>query len=368
MSYHFEQYYRCGEKRFYNIFQAFKEQSHTGHFPEYVIDHDLIENLKGFTRPRNIDRKTLQALMVRRLKEIRKKYNKLRLAYTGGTDSYTILKLCVENDIYIDETITHMISIENNLRTNLELVAGLRLAKEHEGKSIGVCTEFHPSTNDLDFVNDPDWYLDEKLVPGTNITNRFFSLPHALGEVLSKNDGGVVLTGFEKPRFLIEDGILKWCTVDCHVGDVMGLTKTIPFFLDKENPELVVSMSYAMLDRLNIQDLLSKDQLIGWNTFGRHKMDELLTHCGFYSTPHVFINHALLGKTNFNLNRKTKRFHNELRKLGHEDFVNKVFKTHDRILALYGDLPHALQTEGQLVKATTRFSQKIPILRHKFAS
>ena len=160
MSYYFDSYYLCGDKKFFNIYQAFQEQKTSGHFPTFVIDNDLIKSIGDFKRPKKCSRHALQDMMIKRLKQIRAKYGKLKLAYGGGTDSYTIVKLCVENDIYIDETVTLMCSLYGNLRTNLEPYAGLKSLKQYQGKQIGKITQIHPTVKDLDFI------IKSQILPG----------------------------------------------------------------------------------------------------------------------------------------------------------------------------------------------------------
>jgi len=366
MKYIFNQHYQCGDKQFHNIFQAFNQQKLTGHFPSFVVDEDLITALQGSKRPSALTPSYIKGLMIKRLKELRRKYNKLKLMYSGGTDSYTILKLCVDNDIYIDETVTQMISMTNNVRTNLEYHAGLRLAKKYEGYLVGKCTELHPTDKDLDFVNDPYWFYDPIMVPGPSLTWRPYSLPKMIRD--AGDDDTIVLVGYEKPRILIENGKPYWVINDASAGEMMGTTNAIPFFHDKENPELAVALTYALLDNLKINGYKS-GTLVGYHHFKKKSTKmKLLDDYGFTATPHNFVNMALLGKEQYNFNRKTKRFYEELRKEGKEDFIEAMFATRDKIIRLYQNLPHALEIDGKSVKAVGRYSQKIPILQDKFGS
>ena len=88
--------------------------------------------------------------MINRLKEIRKNTGKLKLLYTGGTDSFTILKLCIDNDIFVDEIATYMASLTGDPRTNIEYLPGLEYAKKHEKKSIGSINIIDPTIQDME--------------------------------------------------------------------------------------------------------------------------------------------------------------------------------------------------------------------------
>jgi len=366
MSYQFKTYYQCGDKKFHNIFQAFREQKKTKHFPKFVIDQELLSALANITKPKTLDAKYIRGLMISRLKYLRKKYNKLKIAYSGGTDSYTIMRLCVDNDIYIDETITQMSSIRNNLRTNLEYYTGLQLAKKYEGTLIGKCTELHPTDADLEFVNDPEWFYNEKLITGPSIPFRVYSVPNMIEQAIGSEENTIVLMGYEKPSFLVEDGKLYWTQIDSSVGEMMGQQNTIPFFLDKENPELVAALAFAVLEKIDVNQALSKNQLIDFHFTNHKKQIELLDHCGLYKTPHHFINVGLLGKTVFNFNRKSQRFFNELQNNSKQEYINKIYDTHKRISDLYSDLSYGLEFDGNLVKSVGRYSQKLEIDQSKF--
>ena len=97
-------------------------------------------------------------------KNLRKKYNKMRLLYSGGTDSHTILKLCIDNDIHIDETITHMVSYIRTPKLDIEYLNGIKFAKSHCPQSIGTVTIIQPQIEDLNFYFKNDWYKDTDIV------------------------------------------------------------------------------------------------------------------------------------------------------------------------------------------------------------
>ena len=42
MTYYFDQHYKCGDKKFHNIYQAFDEQISSGQFPEYMVDQETL--------------------------------------------------------------------------------------------------------------------------------------------------------------------------------------------------------------------------------------------------------------------------------------------------------------------------------------
>ena len=367
MSYIFNCHYNSGDKKFHNIHQAFNEQKCSGHFTSFTVDAQLIEALNHCGKPQHLTPDYIKKLMITRLKTLRKKYRKMKLLYSGGTDSYTILKLCVENDIYVDETITQMISMNNDIRTNLEYIPGLRSAKKYEGKMIGKITELHPTDQDLEFVNDPYWFCDPYMAPGSSVPWRPYSLPKMVDIAKDGDNDTIVLAGYEKPRILIENNKPHWVILDSDCGEMMGTTNTVPFFSDKENPELAVALSYVMLKHIDIRGYKS-GTLLGFQNLETSVKKKLLPAYGFSVLPNNFINMALLGKTPYNFNRKTAGFYKELKRNGKDHFIDKMFETRKRIISLYKDVPHAIEVNGLMVKTVGRYSKKIQILQDKFSS
>ena len=369
MKYFFDQHYKCGDAQFYNIFQAFEEQKKTKHLPLYYIDADFIKNLQNTKRPKNLSPKYLQTLMINRLKDIRKKTKKLKLLYTGGTDSHTILRLCIENDIYLDEVATHLVSITNDIKTDIEYIPGLRYAEKFEKTIIGKVNKIHPTLDDMiRKLESDDWYMDPHLLPGRYIHLRPYSLSVIIKENLALDDDTIVLLGDDKPSFKIENGTIFWTRPDTGYAEAMGIKQTIPFFFDKDNTELTVGMSYAFLDCFQSEDL-KKDQFIEAQSIKDRKFKQKVLHnIGLYSTGRGFLDNHLLGKKDFLGNIKTRRFLKELEASSRPDLVERLFSVYDRVYNKYKHLPYAMEKHGKYCSVVGRYSQKVPILQDKFGS
>ena len=77
--YNFNLYYQCGEDKFHNIFQAFEHQKKTGHFPKFVLDEELVQNISQRKKPKDVSPYAIRRLIVNRLKDLRRKYKKLKM-------------------------------------------------------------------------------------------------------------------------------------------------------------------------------------------------------------------------------------------------------------------------------------------------
>ena len=147
---------------------------------------------------------------------------------------------------------------------------------------------------------------------------------------------------------------------------MMGSPNNIPLFLDKDNPELVVSMAYAALDQIRKFNIQPRGKQLKFTTRDPNVRKHYLKGIGLHPTPYNFINMHLLGKVDYNDNRKTARFFEELKKHGRADYIEKMYDTHKRVKELYGGLPYALESKGNLVKSVLRQCQRIEILPNTF--
>jgi len=356
---YFPQHYLCGEKKFTNLFQAFDHQKLTGHFPLYEMDHDLINSLKHIKRPKNLSTKYIRELIIHGLIQLRKNKNKLRLCLGGGTDSWTILDICIDNDIYIDEVVTGLVSLQGDVRADLEYLPAVKHAKKYEGKQIGVVKSPRPTLKDLGYVDVPEWYKQTRgrIMPCRPFFTQWY-------DKQLTDPGWTNITGWSKPSFKVQDGKIFLCHLDGLMGEWMGID-FVPLWLDKNNPELHVAMSYMMLDHIPKQ-MLSKDNFVQIDTLKDPKLENKILRALGMETPRAWLNLHFLGKKPYDQNTKTKYFNKELHRLGLEAFLQKYMQSMLEVHQQYKDLPHAIEKSGNFVQTVGRFSQKIPILQHKF--
>ena len=365
-SHAFDQWYECGDKKFLNIFQAFDYQKKTNFFPEYRFDHEFIESIRNFKKPKNINHQYIKNLIVNRLKILRKKHKYLRLALGGGTDSFSVLKYCVENDIYLDEVFTHMISIDpNNIRLNIEYLPALRFAKKHLGKTIGTVNEIYPAIEDFEFVKKLDWFLDEKIIRGCQFPGRIVNLfVQCYKKTDLPFDDTLTIFCLDKPYLQNINGQIFWSQIDGTISEIMGCENTLPLFFDKENPELTVAMAFALLDHSD-----SSLPFIGYDTQPIEKKKAILHNMGLESTGHYFIDNHLWGKNPWdNETKKSKLALQQLIDMGRQDIVDAYYDSIKICTLKFQNLPHAIDVKSNSIKTVKRYCQKIPIYQDSFGA
>ena len=359
----FDQWYECGDKKFINIWQAFDYQKQSGHFPTYKFDQQFLHSLKNIRRPKNLSPQYIKDLMVTRLKQLRLQYKYLRLALGGGTDSYSILKYCVENDIYLDEVFCEMTSIDKELiKPNLEFIPALRFADRHVGKTIGTVIRSHPTIAELESVLQKDWYKDTNIVRGNHLPGRWHILSVYYKKTQLPQEETLTITGIDKPSVQRQNDQLYWCQLDSTISEMMSCENILPLFFDKGNPELTVAMTYGLLESGSLAG-----QLINFSSQPYNKKLEVLHHMGLQSTGYHWIDFHLHGKNAIDiLSRKNQAAHKELIRIGRRDIHQAFYSSIQQVIEQYKDLPHAIDVDGKYAKSVRRYTEKIPIYQDFF--
>ena len=362
----FDQWYECGDKKFLNIWQAFDYQKKSGHFPHYRFDQEFLNSIKNIKRPKNLNHQYIKNLIVTRLRQLRQQYKYLRLALGGGTDSFSILKYCVEHDIYLDEVFCEMTSVDKTLlKPNIEFEPALRFAEQHIGKNIGRVIRSHPTINELESVLSEGWYKDSNIVRGNHLPGRWHILSVYYKKTKLPIEETLTITGIDKPSILRHEDKFYWCQLDSTISEIMGCKNIIPLFFDKENPELSVAMTYGLLDTASLSNTL-----INYSNQPKHKKLGVLHSMGLESTGHHYIDFHVLGKNVIDIhNKKNQLFHKELKLLNRKDIRNAFYSSVEKVYNDYKDLPHAIHVkDGKYSGTVKRYTQEIPIYQDFFGA
>jgi len=358
----FHTWYQVADKKFNNIFNAFDESIKNGEFVYFNIDTEFIEAITSMSRPKNCSPDRIQSLIATQLKKLRKKHSYIRLAYTGGTDSHTILKVAMDNKIYIDETITILVSLKKDKEGDKEFQPGLAYAKQYEGTLIGKVTTVTPKIEDYNFRNIKNYWKNSKYIRGGYVPLRAFSWLEYL-RIDNKLEKGITIVGTEKPCLLRKNKKFYWFTTDAPHGEFMGIPNIYSMFLDKNNPELPIAQSYALLDFVKNKKNIGRkieDRLEFKFSYlnGATRLD-----CA-YALGCVVLNEDLglarfgKGKINY-LNQKHQFAKKELIELNRNDIIENWFQTVTDIYKEYKNYPYMVKSQIDCVGTVGRYSKFI---------
>jgi hypothetical protein len=146
-------YYLVGNKRFDNKTMAFIVATSTKQQVKWIF-HDDVWSKFSTDIPIHTP---LKELYKRRAQQLRDKYDYLILSYSGGSDSWTILNTCIQNNIFIDELY---------IRWPLKAVKGSKLIYTPNTVDMSAAN----SLSEWDFVIEKDIEWVRKVSPKTKIT------------------------------------------------------------------------------------------------------------------------------------------------------------------------------------------------------
>lgn len=94
-------FYQVGNDRYYTKVMALMEATKRNQFPEWNFNRQVFDNLNWLQEPAT----DLRELYRLRAKQLREQYDYIRLEFSGGGDSTTVLYSFIHNNIHIDEIV-----------------------------------------------------------------------------------------------------------------------------------------------------------------------------------------------------------------------------------------------------------------------
>ena len=271
MTWHLE----CNTKSFQNKLEAIRENIDSGQpirykTPDSYYTHD-------FTKRTH---QSLEELCVTQANELRSKYSKINLFYSGGCDSHYVFKIFLDNNIGIDKVI---------------MVKSGFSAADFEINDYAL--PFVKKTGIEYEIREPSqqyyrrYYLETPMAMMTqNEYWHHFRLNNHFENVQDTPIGTVNIFGKEKPKLCHHDG--KWYT---YFLDISTTTQPGQFNFLMEDPEVYAKQCHMLIDKIESHRDQSEYNTITynanadfWNTgMGRHKEGEdfpvkVSAHDGFW--------------------------------------------------------------------------------------
>lgn len=204
-------HYRVGFKKFSNKTMALLENKRTGYEVEWIFNDDVYSKI-DWTIPIETP---LMDLYKQRAEQLRAKYDRLVLYYSGGADSTMVLHAFIDNNIFIDEIVMHLpdpvkstvngTDLSNkNYYSEVEFAATVHLNK--------VKNKLHPSTQiryqdfaktGIELLENEDWFDSSPLCLSVSISgilrqaNQEYNKYHLSLQDSSKTTAYVL--GIDKP-------------------------------------------------------------------------------------------------------------------------------------------------------------------------
>lgn len=255
-------FYTVGEKRYLSKPMALIAATEQNQFPEWNFNREAFETVKWDNDPQ-ADIRMLYRL---RAQQLRQQYDYIRLEFSGGSDSTTVLYSFINNGIHLDEVVfrypkTGEKSVsddpfnhkpENTLSEARYAAYPILNWLSTAAPNTKITTHDY-SENMLDPTNDESWVLRTKdyFQPG----HAFKHAKFGLDEHQKQADSGqrvCVLYGVDKPKVCVKDK--KWYAYFLDItanhavtdgGEYDNVT-TEYFFWSPDLPELIVKQCHII--------------------------------------------------------------------------------------------------------------------------
>jgi len=336
-------------KKFINFFEANEYAHKHRSFVDFKLDREDVDAIRSVD-VQSLKTKDLRDLYRKKIAYVRENFNRLRLLYSGGTDSHTILSLAQDMGIQFDEVVTELVSIKGDQKLDIEYLPALQYVKE---KGINNHQLIKPELEHYEIYKDPMWI---KNVCGS----QWFSFRGAKFDLtLRDREPMTLVTGHDKTyMYVSEEGKYYWIIRDVPFSEEMRYEQ-VAFYLDSIVPEVAVKQAYMRKSflqkyRPNVRGLVdgqsraqpghptSRDvtlaeQEIYYNYLGRTAPLSELT-----------MDPVIMGKGYPTWNSpKHYMAMEELREMGRGDLVDAFFDGMEKIKQKYENYQHCLSLTGK---------------------
>jgi hypothetical protein len=230
-------YYSVNGEKIYNPYLAFVRGATTSyhHFPEFKF-------MPGVFDLANIEpEESFEQLCNQRAAQLRAKYDYLVLAFSGGTDSFTVYDSFVRNNIHIDHIIC------NYMETDCGHDKGAAdwLVANHQDPRTKIVIQDPNKVPPVTFCSE-DWVYENRAI---NNRYRHYTPNFELVEscrLAANGKSFAVITGLEKPHLMLDRKQWYMTFLDDPFRIVMGIDNQESFFITDELPKLHIKQCHML--------------------------------------------------------------------------------------------------------------------------
>ena len=255
-------FYTVGSKTFYNKPQALFEATATGQFPHWNFNRNVFGKIDTTIEPEL----SLRELYRMRAQQLRDKYDYIRLEFSGGSDSTTVLYSFIDNNIHLDEIVfRYPAQGDKNLGPDPKNMKAENTLSEWHFAAKPILQQLavtHPkikitmhdfSENILNYNGDESWTENAKDYLHPEHTFKHDPLGHDEHRHLADQGKQIcVLYGIDKPRICIKDGRWYLYFIDLQanhsqnqIGPYNNMTSEY-FYWQADLPELIIKQAHTI--------------------------------------------------------------------------------------------------------------------------
>jgi hypothetical protein len=230
-------YYSVNGEKIYNPYLAFLRGSSTSyhHFPDFKF-------MPGVFDLANIEpEESFEQLCNQRAAQLRAKYDYLVLAFSGGTDSFTVYNSFVRNNIHIDHIVCHYMETD----CGHDKGAADWLVANHQDPRTKITIQDPNKIPPVVFGSE-NWVYENRAI---NYRYRHHTLNFESIESYRTDACGksfAVISGYEKPHLILDNRQWYMTFLDRPIQCVMGLDNCEMFFVTADLPRLHIKQCHML--------------------------------------------------------------------------------------------------------------------------
>jgi len=348
----YQQYYQVGDKKFVNAYAALYESAQTQIFSQSIIPQYHLDEFSKVDVAK-LEHFTTDDLIKQKLRIIRDSESRIRLHYTGGRDSHTILLAAMELGIKFDCVFTNTPSIVPDPSVELEYASGIEFANHIDMHNI----IHRPSIDDFEEVWSDPWCF-------TKYDDFYHGFVPCYSDIFLRNyaQDYLEIVGIDKPWYFVNGDSYYWILNDA--SDYCIGRKHEDFFLGSIYPELTVKQVYRGYEFIkqytNKQGIVAYTNLPQQHDFCKH----LGLHDGIDNKKEKSAKDFVA--TGY-FNDKHYRSMQQVQRMGRQDIIDAWRATSEHLANQISSAPYGIETRTILdgIKSTSntiRFTAIFKIL------
>ena len=331
--------YTVNDKKFMNYFVAQNYAKDNNGFVDFKLDSKDISAFENADLD-TVFGKDTQSIYKIKLQKLRQDSEKLRLHYSAGTDSHTILAMAQELGIDFDDVVLEACSMKGDPTLDGEINPGIEYAKKNNVKNFRVVK---PEIKHFEKYLDPKWIED---VSGS----QYFGFRGAKLDVVLRDAPRMIdLTGMDKPWIYVSaEGKYYWVLTDYPFSQQMRWDHVL-FYLDSIVPEAALKQAYQAKSFLK---QYYPEHIGMWQA--EYKLSDV-EHLKIFNQSigrapalsELSANPNKAGKGHpLYLGYKNYGQMTELREMGRGDLVDAFYHSLERVKTVYKDQKHCIEVDS----------------------
>ena len=327
-------FYNVGNKKFTNFFLAHKFGYTTKTFVDFKLPQTYIEKIQS-VKAKELEQVDIKEIYKQKLIYFKKKYSKLRLHYSGGLDSYSILVFADQCNIDFDSIVLECPSMFDDPYVNQEFLPAIEYAIKYSQFEI-----VKPTLETYKIFENKNWYetINGSSQLGFRPTYDSIYLP-TMPEMLN-------ILGDDKPWIYISKDNNKyyWVITDVSFYQTMGFDHCA-FYIDGDYPEVAVKQ--AIQSKKFLQKYLPETRGLWVPNKGFQNLRLKKLYLDYIGRVPALSKLMLTGEMGKKIpvwvSEKNQRAMQECKNIGRNDIVENYFASINHTKKHYGKIQNCLQ-------------------------